>query len=375
MKYYLIAGEASGDMHAANLMKQLQQKDANATFRYFGGEKMEAVGGTLVKHYKYTAFMGFLTVLMNLKSIKQNFKECQDDLLQFKPDVLILIDYPGFNLRMAKFAKQHGIKVFYYISPKIWAWKESRIKKIKAYVDEMFTILPFETEFFQKHNYNVNYVGNPSVDALEKYKISDQPITEFCQENNLDDRPIIALLAGSRKQEIVHNLPAMLQMEKHYPDYQFVLAGAPSLDKEIYAEYLKGTNVKIVFGKTYEILQHAQAALVTSGTATLETAILDVPQIVIYKFAGGRIFFEFLKLVVKVRLVSLVNLIVNRMIVKELLQHMANEKDMKAELDRILFDKEYRKEMLANYDEMDERLGGVGAAEKAASKMIELLSA
>ncbi|MCL3780408.1 lipid-A-disaccharide synthase [Prolixibacteraceae bacterium JC049] len=374
MKYYLIAGEASGDMHAANLMKQLQQKDNNAVFRYFGGEKMEAVGGTLVKHYKHMAFMGFLTVLMNIRTIKRNFKQCEEDLLNFKPDVLILVDYPGFNLRMAKFAKAHGIKVYYYISPKIWAWKESRIKKIKAYVDEMFTILPFETEFFQKHNFKVNYVGNPSVDALEKYKTPETTKSEFCKENHLDERPIIALLAGSRKQEIVHNLPEMVKMEKHYPDHQFVLAGAPSLEKEIYTEYLGNSNVKIVFGKTYEILQHAEAALVTSGTATLETAILDVPQIVVYKFAGGRIFFELLKKIVKVRLVSLVNLIVGRMIVKELLQHMANEKDMKAELDRILFDQEYRNEMLANYDEMDRRLGGVGAAEKAASKMVELLS-
>lgn len=373
MRYYLIAGEASGDMHAANLMKQLQQKDENAAFRYFGGEKMEAVAGTLVKHYKHMAFMGFFTVLMNLKTIKRNFKQCEADLLEFKPDVLILVDYPGFNLRMAKFAKANGIKVFYYISPKIWAWKESRIKKIKAYVDQMFTILPFETEFFKKHDFQVNYVGNPSVDALEKYKTEITDFSTFCNENDLTAKPIIALLAGSRKQEIAHNLPVMLEMVKHYPDFQFVLAGVPSLGMESYSEYLKNSDVKVIFGKTYEILQHAKAALVTSGTATLETAILDVPQVVIYKFAGGRFFFEILKLIVKVRLVSLVNLIVDRMIVKELLQHTANEKEIKAELDRILFDDKYRNEMLANYDEMDRKLGGVGAAEKAASKMIELL--
>ncbi|TKG90410.1 lipid-A-disaccharide synthase [Puteibacter caeruleilacunae] len=373
MKYYIIAGEASGDLHGSNLMKELKLVDEQAEFRYFGGDLMKSQGGTLVKHYKETAFMGFLAVIKNLGTIKKNFTLCETDLLEFAPDVLILIDYPGFNLRMAEFAKKHGIKVYYYISPKIWAWKQGRIKKIKAFVDEMFTILPFETAFFKQFDYPIHYVGNPSVDGLSKRPNQDEDFNTFIKRNNLKNRPIVALLSGSRKQEIHHNLPEMLKMVAHFPEYQFVIAGAPSLDLDLYKGYIGDHDVSLVFDETYELLQQSSAALVTSGTATLETAIMNIPQIVCYKMAGGRLFFEILKLIVKVRLVSLVNLIMEKMIVLELLQHHVNEDELKAELQRILKDESYREAMLNNYEEMRRRLGGPGAARNAAQKMAALL--
>lgn len=329
--------------------------------------------GALVRHYRNTAFMGLFTVLKNIRSIKKNFRLCEHDLLAFKPDLLILVDYPGFNLRMAAFAKKHNIRVFYYISPKIWAWKQGRIKKIKAFVDELFTILPFETAFYKQFGVDVHYVGNPSIDAIENRPNKNEAFSDFCKRNSLPEKPVIALLAGSRKQEIKYNLTEMLKLVNDYPGYQFVLAGAPSLDRELYERYIKGTGVKLLYNQTYQILQQSKAALVTSGTATLETAILRVPQIVCYKSSGGKLFYNLVMKMIKVNYVSLVNLIVDRMIVKELLQHHLTHRSLKEGLDCILFDEQYRQQMLSDYDEMHQKLGGLGASERAAEKMLSLL--
>ena len=284
MKYFLIAGEASGDLHASNLMAALKEKDPEADFRFFGGDLMQAVGGTLVKHYREMAFMGFIPVLLNLRTILNNMKTCQEDIRKYQPDVVILIDYPGFNLKIAKFVKTVlHLPVYYYISPKIWAWKQYRIKDFRRYVDRMFCILPFETEFFRKLDYSVDYVGNPSVDSVAQYKEkqANRPDT-FMADEGLPDKPILALLAGSRRQEIKDNLPTMLEVAAAYPDYQPVIAGAPGLEPEYYKQYIGNHPAKIVFGKTYDLLQHSRAALVTSGTATLETSLFRVPQVVCY---------------------------------------------------------------------------------------------
>lgn len=290
MKYFLIAGEASGDLHASNLMAALKEKDPEADFRFFGGDLMQAVGGTLVKHYKEMAFMGFIPVLLNLRTILNNMKTCQEDIRKYQPDVVILIDYPGFNLKIAKFVKTVlHLPVYYYISPKIWAWKQYRIKDFRRYVDRMFCILPFETEFFRKLDYSVDYVGNPSVDSVaqNKEKQANRPDT-FMADERLPDKPILALLAGSRRQEIKDNLPTMLEVAAAYPDYQPVIAGAPGLEPEYYKQYIGNHPAKIVFGKTYDLLQHSRAALVTSGTATLETSLFRVPQVVCYYVVAGR---------------------------------------------------------------------------------------
>ncbi|MBN2635396.1 MAG: lipid-A-disaccharide synthase, partial [Prolixibacteraceae bacterium] len=289
MKYYLIAGEASGDLHGSNLMKELKVADAEAEFRFFGGDLMQNVGGTLVKHYREMAFMGFVNVILNLKTIKKNMAFCKSDILNFKPDVVILIDYPGFNLRMAEFAKQHQIKVFYYISPKIWAWKEHRIKKIKQFVDEMFTILPFETDFYKKHNLEVNYVGNPLLDSVSEFKKNAQSKAQFLKANQLSEKPIVALLAGSRVQEIKRILPVMLESAEKFPEFQFVIAGVKTVDMDLYQAILKGRYFKLIFDQTYDLLHFAHSALVASGTAALETALFDVPQIVLYQVEGGRV--------------------------------------------------------------------------------------
>ncbi|MDE5418997.1 lipid-A-disaccharide synthase [Labilibaculum sp. DW002] len=369
MKYYIITGEASGDLHASNLMKELKNEDTQAEFRFWGGDLMQAQGGEMVKHYRETAFMGFVTVLKNLKTIRANFTLCETDLLAFAPDVLILVDYPGFNLRMAAFAKKHGIRVHYYISPKIWAWKESRVKKIKAHVDRMFTIFPFETEFYKKHNYEVSFGGNPLLDAIEDRDNKDESFDHFAERNQLSQKPIIALLAGSRKQEIERILPVMLQVVDRFPDYQFVVAAAPSITKEFYASVSKGSKLSFVYNQTYDLLQQSKAALVASGTATLETALLRIPQVVCYLTGGGKLLFTIGKRLLKVKYISLVNLVMDKLIVKELIQHTCNKEMITEELNQILFKEDYRSEMLHNYQLLNEHLGGAGASARFA-KMI-----
>jgi len=369
MKYYIITGEASGDLHASNLMKELKNEDAQADFRFWGGDLMQAQGGEMVKHYRETAFMGFVTVLKNLKTIRANFTLCESDLLAYAPDVLILVDYPGFNLRMAAFAKKHGIRVHYYISPKIWAWKESRVKKIKAHVDRMFTIFPFETEFYNKHNYEVSFGGNPLLDAIENRENKDERFDHFIERNQLAKKPIIALLAGSRKQEIERILPVMLQVVDRFPDYQFVVAAAPSITKEFYASVSKESKLSFVYSQTYDLLQQSKAALVASGTATLETALLRIPQVVCYKMSGGSIAYRLGKTLLNIKYISLVNLVVDKFVVKELIQQYCNPKSISTELDLILNDKAYRSQMLANYEELNDHLGGAGASARFA-KMI-----
>ena len=369
MKYYLIAGEASGDLHASNLMKSLKELDKDADFRFYGGEKMAAVGGTLVKHYRELAYMGFIPVLLHLRTILKNMRLCKQDIVNWNPNVVILIDYPGFNLDIAKFVKSNtDIPVYYYISPKIWAWKEHRIKNIKRDVDELFSILPFEVEFFKKHNYPIHYVGNPCVDAISNYLISNEKSVK-------EVSPTIALLAGSRKQEIKDNLTKMLRAASSFKDYKLVIAGAPNIEEKYYRKYIpEGIDVEIVFGKTYEVLQNCTAALVTSGTATLETAILRVPQVVCYYIACGK-FVSFLrKHLLKVPYISLVNLVANKEVVTELVAHLMNENNVKKELGEILPGGNKRQQMLEDYEEMNRILGGAGASERAAKAMIETLT-
>ena len=378
MKYYLIVGEASGDLHASNLMKALKERDAQAEFRFFGGDLMREVGGTLVKHYKELAYMGFIPVLLHLRTIFKNMDFCKSDILEWQPDVVILVDYPGFNLKIAEFVKKHSkIPVYYYISPKIWAWKEYRIKNIKRDVDELFSILPFEVDFFKGHEYPIHYVGNPCVDAVDAFQQSyTETFEEFTVTNALSQKPIIALLAGSRKQEIKDNLPDMLEAAKPFVgEYQLVLAGAPSMDLDYYQQYIGAeVPVKIVFGQTYRLLAHAKAALVTSGTATLETALFRVPQVVCYYLAMGKVISFLRKHILKVKYISLVNLVANREVVRELVADTMTVANVRAELDALLNQTDYRNKMLQEYDRMIKILGPAGASHQAASKMIELLS-
>jgi lipid-A-disaccharide synthase len=373
MKYYIIAGEASGDLHASNLMKELKVLDTSADFRCWGGDLMKEQGAYLVKHYRDLAFMGFTEVLMNLRTILRNIEHCKKDILDHRPDVLILVDYPGFNLRIAEFAKANNIRVFYYISPQVWAWKQSRVHKIKAVVDKMFVILPFEKTFYEQFDYPVDFVGHPLLDAVAAYRTRKEelPITL--------DRPVIALLPGSRKQEINTMLPLMLSMQKYYPHHQFVIAGAPAQPEKIYQDHIddakqqvsNANDVKIVYNQTYQLLQQSAAALVTSGTATLETALFGVPEVVCYK--GGAVSFAIAKKLVKVKYISLVNLIMDREIVKELIQSELNEVNLKKELDKLLT-ADSRKTMLSDYDELKRKLGGAGASQKAAELMIVYLN-
>lgn len=376
MKYYLIAGEASGDLHASHLMASLLKEDPEAQFRFFGGDLMAAVGGTLVKHYRELAYMGFIPVLLHLRTIFANMKRCKEDIMAWQPDVLILVDYPGFNLNIAEFVHARTrIPVYYYISPKIWAWKEYRIKNIKRDVDELFSILPFEVDFFErKHGYPIHYVGNPTVDEVTAFRAGyGQSFEDFAQANGLTEKPVIALLAGSRKQEIKDNLPDMLRAASAFADYQLVLAGAPGISPEYYRKYTAGADVKIVFGQTYALLSHASAALVTSGTATLETALFRVPQVVCYHTPMGK-FISFLRRhLLKVEYISLVNLIADREVVKELVADTMTVEQIHAELQRILSDDSYRRQMQDSYDYMASRLGDAGAPAHAASKMLALL--
>ena len=376
MKYYLIVGEASGDLHASHLMAALKEEDPQAEFRFFGGDLMAAVGGTMVKHYKELAYMGFIPVLLHLRAIFANMKCCKEDVVTWQPDVLILVDYPGFNLNIAKFIHAHTqIPVFYYISPKIWAWKEYRIKNIKRDVDELFSILPFEVEFFEgKHQYPIHYVGNPTMDEVVAFCSSHSGVLEeFVKSNGLSSKPIIALLAGSRKQEIKDNLPDMLRAASAFPDYQLVLAGAPGISPEYYRTYVGGGSVKIVFNQTFSLLQQAEVALVTSGTATLETALFRVPQVVCYHTPIGKVIAFLKRHILKVKYISLVNLIADREVVQELVADKMTVAYIREELERILYNKEYRGQMLEGYEYMASRLGEAGAPKRAANRMLELL--
>lgn len=367
MKYYIIAGEASGDLHGANLMKALLDKDPAADFRFWGGDRMAKVGGTLVKHYRELAFMGFWEVLTNLRTILKNIDYCKKDIANFKPDVLIFIDYPGFNMRIAQWAKQQHISTHYYISPQIWAWKENRIKAIKRDVDFMYVILPFEKAFYeQKHQYPVHFVGHPLLDAIAQREEVDAET--FKSENGLDSRPIIALLPGSRKQEIAKMLKIMLSVVDDYHQYQFVIAGAPSIDYEFYQQFIKEENVHFVSGKTYDLLSVSYAALVTSGTATLETALLNVPEVVCYK--GSWLSYHIAKRIIKLKYISLVNLIMDKPVVTELIQGDLTKKNLEKELDK-LFTYTRRYEIFKDYVLLREKLGGEGASEKTAALIVK----
>ena len=376
MKYYLIAGEASGDLHASHLMQQLQQQDAAAEFRFFGGDMMAAVGGTCVKHYRELAYMGFLPVLLHLRTILKNMRFCKEDIKAWQPDVVILVDYPGFNLDIAKYVHQlkfkvqsSKFKVYYYISPKIWAWKEHRIKNIKRDVDELFSILPFEVPFFEeKHHYPIHYVGNPTAMEVREYLRKEE------RGKWKEDRHIIALLAGSRKQEIKENLPAMIEATRHLTDqYDIVLAGAPSIEPTYYDQFIEGTKVRLVVNETYPLLAKATAALVTSGTATLETCMFRVPQVVCYRTPMPRLFGFLRKYFLKVPYVSLVNLIANREVVKELVANTFSVGAIRQELEAILPGGSKREAMLSDYEEIHRLLGESDAPEKAATIMINLL--
>lgn len=361
MKYYIIAGEASGDLHGSNLIRALHAQDSQADIRCWGGDRMEAAGATLVKHYRDLAFMGFVEVIKHLGTILDNIKFCKRDILGYKPDVLVLIDYPGFNMRIAEWAKQQGIKVIYYISPQVWAWKEGRVKKIKRDVDKMLVILPFEEDFYTRWDYKVTYVGHPLIEVVshERNEVPAVPLSQ---------KPVIAILPGSRKQEISVKLPEMLKMVKHFPDYQFIIAQAPSMPDEVYQELIGNENVLLAKGQTYNLLKQSTAALVTSGTATLETALFGVPQIVCYK--GNPISFWLATRLVKVKYISLVNLIMDKPVVKELIQDDLNEQELKTELDRILNDEDYRKEMINNYQTLWHKLGDTHASNTAAKEIV-----
>ncbi|NBC08906.1 MAG: lipid-A-disaccharide synthase [Bacteroidetes bacterium] len=374
MKYYIIAGEASGDLHGSNLMKGLKKADPQAAFRCWGGDLMQGEGGTLVKHYRDLAFMGFWEVLKNIRTILGNIRFCKRDIASYQPDVLILIDYPGFNLRIAKWAKQQGIKVFYYISPQIWAWHSSRVHGIKASVDRMFVILPFEQDFYAKYDYAVDFVGHPLMDVVDRFEAP----ADFRQRHGLDKRPIIALLPGSRKQEIERLLNVMLAVVPDFPDYQFVIAGAPSQEAAFYQQVIdehplpeaQQVRVHFVDNQTYALLQEAEAALVTSGTATLETALFGVPEVVCYK--GSTFSYLIARRVVNVAFISLVNLIMEREIVKELIQEECTPDQIRQELQRLLTPG-YREQLLEDYAELKQRVGDPGASERAAAKMVGYL--
>jgi len=369
MKYYIIAGEASGDLHGSNLMKSLYNEDPKAEIRFWGGDLMQSVGGTLVKHYKELSFMGFLEVVLNLKTILNNIKICKKDILEFQPDVLVFIDYPGFNMRIAKWAKKLGMKTHYYISPQIWAWKENRIKDIKRDIDKMYVILPFEKDFYEKkHQYEVEFVGHPLIDAINNRISIDESI--FRKENSLSDKPIIAILPGSRKQEITKMLSVMLSVVTDFPDYQFVIAGAPSQEFSFYSTFLTANNCHFISNKTYDLLSISFAALVTSGTATLETALFKVPEVVCYK--GSWLSYQIAKRIVTLKYISLVNLIMDKEVVTELIQDNLNTSTLKIELQKLL-NTNHRDLVLENYNALEKKLGGSGASEKTAKLIVKNL--
>ena len=376
MKYYLIAGEASGDLHASHLMAALRQEDPQAEFRFFGGDLMTAVGGTRVKHYRELAYMGFIPVLLHLRTIFASMRQCKADIAAWHPDVVILVDYPGFNLKIAQYVHAHAdIPVYYYISPKIWAWKEYRIRNIRRDVDELFSILPFEVDFYErKHRYPIHYVGNPTVDEVAAFKASYTETRDaFIASNGLAPSPIIALLAGSRRQEIKDNLPDMIRAASTLPKVQLVVAGAPGIEPEFYRQFIGEADVKVLFGQTYPLLSHAEAALVTSGTATLETALFRVPQAVCYHTILPKVTAFLKRHVLKVPYISLVNLIAGRTVVRELVADTMTVDNMSRELNRILFHSTYKEQMLKGYDDMARLLGEPGAPAHAARLMVELL--
>lgn len=377
MKYYLIVGEASGDLHASRLMRSLKKVDEFAEFRFFGGDLMAAEGGTRVKHYKELAYMGFVPVLLHLGTIFSNMKMCKDDIVKWKPDVVILVDYPGFNLNIAKFLKKNtNIPAYYYISPKIWAWKEWRIRSIRRDIAEMFSILPFEVPFYEKkHHYPIHYVGNPTAQEVNEFRVGyQQPFEEFCTENQLDiHRPILALLAGSRLQEIKDNLPAMIEVAERFEDFQMVLAGAPSIEDKYYEQFVKGTPVKMVHNKTYQLLSHSTAALVTSGTATLETALFNVPQVVCYETPLPRLVRFAFDHIMSCKYISLVNLIADKEVVQEMFADRFKIDAIADQLYQLLPGKEGRERMLAEYQVVRERLGNQMAPDEAATIMHGLL--
>ncbi|HMR19441.1 MAG TPA: lipid-A-disaccharide synthase [Sphingobacterium sp.] len=369
MKYYLIAGETSGDLHGANLIKALKSEDPEAEFRIVGGDQMEAATGQkALIHTSEMAFMGFVEVVRNLKTVQKNLKKVKEDLLLHKPDTIILIDFPGFNLRIASFAKRHHIKVCYYISPKIWAWNQARVHKIKKVVDHMFCILPFEVDFYKRFGMDVDYIGNPLLDAISSYEFN----ADFRQSNNLSDDPIIALLPGSRKMEIEKTLPDMIEMYYSFPKHQLVIAGAPNFDETYYRQYTGGLDIPIVFDQTYDLLKHADAAVVTSGTATLETAILKVPQVVVYK--ANAITVMIARQLIKVPYISLVNLINNYLSVIELIQKDCNPEEIRDELDRLINDPKHRASVMENYEILAEKLGAPGASGKTARLIVAYLT-
>ena len=371
MKYYIVAGEASGDLHASKLMKSLKRIDKEADFRFFGGDLMQSEGGVLVKHYRELAYMGFIPVVLNLKTVLNNLRYCKNDLLAYNPDVVILVDYPGFNIKIAKFVKENTtIPVVYYISPKIWAWRTWRIKSIKKYVDRMLCILPFEVDFYAQHSYPVVYVGNPTVDEIASRKNAGETFEEFIRRNQLPPKQIITLLPGSRKQEIKNNLPAMLAATSTFPDFQSAIGGAPGIDPDYYQFFLKNHKATIVFDQTYSLLQQSKAAIVTSGTATLETALLRIPQVVCYKTSPKHFLGFVWRHFFKVKYISLVNLIVDKPLVRELFNEKFSVENIRQELNRLLYDTSYINSMLAGYGEVIEKLGAPGASERAAERVL-----
>jgi len=369
MKYYIIAGEASGDLHASNMMKQLKLRDPDAYFRVWGGDRMAEEAQELAKHIRETSFMGLFAVVSHLRTIKRNFKFCEEDIMAFKPDVLILIDNSGFNLRIAKFVKNSRLntRIFYYILPQAWAWKRKRVHTIQGWTDRRFAILPFEQAFYKSYGYDLDYVGHPILDSLAKRKEELLNSEEFREKYDLSDKPIIALLPGSRKREIRTKLPIMLSVVKHFPNHQFVIAGSETIDETMYEKYTEGS-VKVIFGRTYGILNNAEAALVTSGTATLETALFHVPQVVCYK--PGWLTFHVLRYIISIKYICMVNLILDRKAVEELVEGRLNEKQLVFDLNKLL-EADTRKRMLADYDELEQKLGGPGASERVAELMIE----
>lgn len=372
MKYFIIAGEASGDLHASNLMAALKRHDAEARFCFLGGDLMAAQGGEMVRHYRDMAFMGVINVVLNLRKVLRNLADCKRAIAAFRPDVVVLVDYPSFNLRIARYVKRHTqTPVYYYISPKLWAWKTYRIKSIRKYIDRMYTIFPFETAFYARFGYRVEYVGNPTVDAVAHFRES-QPSGGFRAEHALDARPIVAVLAGSRRQEISSTLPKVVPLAARHPDFQFVVAAAPSADMRLYAPYLSD-NVKAVRNCTYALLSNAFAAIVNSGTATLETALFRVPQVVVYYVWGGRAASLLKKVLIKTRFISLVNLVAEKEVVREFVAHDFSTENVGCELDRLLLDAGYRARIMADYDLLAQRLGDAGAAENAAGKIIKSL--
>jgi len=370
MKYYIISGEASGDLHASNLVKEINKLDTDSEYRGWGGEMLSSQGVEVVKHYRDLAFMGFYEVAANIRTILKNFKYCKEDILNYNPDAVILVDYPGFNLRMAEFAHKKGFKVFYYIAPQAWAWKKSRVHKIKKYVDKLFTLLPFEEPFFRKYGIDAKYVGHPILDYLDTSH-SDEEKELFFKKNNLQEKPIIALLPGSRNQEINTMLPLMLKMLPLFKDFQFVIAGAPAQGLGIYSKHIKQDNIKVLFEQGQQIMKYADAALITSGTATLEAALLGLPQVICYK--GNKLSIAIAKRIVNIKYIGLANLIMDKQIIKELIQEDMTIENMHQELNLLLFDKDRRQQLFNDYKELRDVLGGKGASVVTAEGIVGFL--